>query len=36
MLLSVNICVILHTYKYHMKSLKNNTVKSKNTSDLFE
>ena len=37
-LLSVreNICIKLHNFKYYMKSLKSNTVKSKNVVDLFK
>lgn len=37
-LLSVreNICIMLHNFKYYMKSLKSNTVKSKNVVDLFK
>ena len=37
-LLSVreNIHIMLHNSKYYMKSLKNNTVKSKNIVDLFK
>ena len=37
-LLSVreNICIMLHNSKYYVKSLKNNTIKSKNIVDLFK
>ena len=33
---SENICIMLHNSKYDVKSLKNNTVKSKNIVDLFK
>ena len=38
MLLSVweNTCIMLHNSKYYVKSLKSNTVKSKNIVDLFK